>query len=262
MQDASSLVVGYREQSRTPRSFSGNEMAGLRVRRLSNSSVGMTLIEIMIVVALIALLTGTLIFGSGFFSGANRRAAATLIVVGVRKGLAHANTTGKPVRLAIDLEGDRIVLEESSSRVALRKDKDADEEEERDYSTDLLADAEAAAEKILSGTSAPRASFSPIDVLGQDGESPGRALGKGVGFVKVQTEHDRDGITEGLAHIYFWPGGVTERAVIQIARKSDESGITVVISALTGRAQIKRGLIDLPEGVGSDDDEFSEREEP
>lgn len=234
----------------------------------------MTLIEIMIVVALIALLTATLIFGSGMFTGANRRGAATLIVVGVRKGLAQANATGKPVRLTLDLDNRRVVLEESSSREALRK-SDAQEEEERieleEESADdaavsgtgeaMLADAEAMAEQILSGKAGTGSQFSPVDTLGQDGDSPGRELGRGVRFVKVQTEHDEDPITSGLAYIYFWPGGVTERAVVQIARESDEDGVTVVISPLTGRAEIQKGFVELPEDV-LDGEEFSEREEP
>lgn len=242
-------------------------------RRVLAGRRGMTLIEIMIVVALIALLTVTLIFGSGMFTGANRRAAATLIVVGVRKGLAHANTTGRPVRLALDLEGRRIVLEEASSRQALRKsdeqeqkereeaEEEAEEAPELEPGAELLAGAEAMAEQMLSGRVGQGAEFTPVDVLGQDGEQAGRDLGKGVRFVKVQTEHDEEGVTDGVAHIHFWPGGVTERAIVQIARTGDEEGVTVVVSPLTGRAQIERGFVELPEDI-LDGEEYSEREEP
>ncbi len=233
--------------------------------RKMNKSRGMTLIEIMIVVALIAVLTGTLVFGSGFFTGAHRRAAATLIVVGVRKGLAHANTTGKPVRLALDIEHGRITLEESSSREVFRKngnDEDDEEEPSTSAAESLLSDAEGAAEFFLSGSSSPKPNFQAIDLLGQDGDAPGRVLGRGVRFVKIQTEHDEDAIEDGVAHLYFWPGGLTERAIVQIARRSEESGITIVVSALTGRAEIKRGLLDLPQGLLGEGEPFSEREAP
>ena len=80
----------------------------------------MTLIEILIVISLMALLAGTVMFGSGMMGGAEQRAAAQLVVNGVRKGMARANTTGKPVRLVIDFETKSLVLEESSSTLALR----------------------------------------------------------------------------------------------------------------------------------------------
>ncbi len=227
---------------------------------------GMTLIEIMIVVFLIAVLTGTLLFGSGMFTGANRRAAASLVVAGVRKGLAHANTTGKPVRLAMNIDSGRLILEESSSSEALRADpnaEDVDEDEPLDSGAALLADAEAVAEQILSGAPGTSTSFTPVDLLGSDGDAPGREVGSGIRFVKVQTEHDDEASESGTAYIYFWPGGVTERAIVQIAERSNEldEGLTVVVSPLTGRADIKRGRIELPEEL-FDDEDYSERDEP
>lgn len=224
---------------------------------------GMTLIEIMIVLVLMALLIGTMAFGSGFFGGANRRAAATLIVAGVRKGLAQANTTGKPARLAIDLTQGQVVLEQASSSQALvggKKDED-ETTEPLDPAAVLLQQAEASAEEILSGGGKHDPGFAPVAVFGDDGEGPGRALGSGIKVLKVQTEHDEEPITEGVAYIYFWPGGVTERAIVQIAKLGDDTGLTVEISPLTGRADIKRGLLDLPDSVFDEDEDYSERDE-
>lgn len=221
----------------------------------------MTLIEIMIVVGLMGLLMATLILGSGALLGANRRAAATLIVAGVRKGIAHANTTGKPARLVLDMENERLILEESGSSLVLRKSDEEEEiEAEKDAGDELLADAEAMADAILAGSASSGDGFSPIDALGQDGDAPGRDLGSGVEFVKIQTEHDEKPIEDGQAYIHFWPGGLTERAVVQIGRKGDDDGLTVVVSPLTGRAVIERGYVDLPEEV-FDAEEYSERDE-
>lgn len=245
----------------TPSRGKVRALSAMRARR------GMTLIEIIIVVALMGLLMGTLVLGSGALIGANRRASATLIVSAVRKGLAHANTTGKPVRLRMDLEAERVILEESSSRSVLRmtdeqEEKAAEEAEEQDAGEALLADAEAMAESILSGAPASGSAFTPIEALGQDGETPGRELSGGIRFVRVQTEHDEEPVEDGEAFLHFWPGGQTERAVIQIARAGadDDDGLTVVVSPLTGRAEIRRGFVDLPEEV-LDGEEYSEVEE-
>jgi len=226
---------------------------------------GLTLIEVMIVMALMGLLTATLVFGSGAFIGASRRAAAGLFVAAVQKGLAQANTVGKPVRLAIDLGAGRLVLEESNSSVALRG-KPSDPLETGDADAEAgavqaaVAAAQAAGEDFLAYASAPSSGFTPIDLLGQDGDTPGRALDPSIKITKVQTEHDDEPISEGVAYIYFWPGGVTERAVVQLGRGLEDDGVTVEVSPLTGRARISRGKVDLPEPAGFGED-YSERDE-
>lgn len=228
---------------------------------------GLTLIEVMIVLALMGLLMGTLVFGSGALFGASRRAAAGLFVAAVQKGLAHANTVGKPVRLSIDLTSGRLVLEESSTSLALRGPKtdeelEVEEGEEAPSLADLaVQDAQAAGDDFLAFATTPSSGFSPLDLLGQDGDLPGRAIDPSIKITKVQTEHDEEPIGEGFAYIYFWPGGVTERAIVQLGRGLEDEGVTVEISPLTGRARISRGKVDLPEAP-SRDEEYSEREEP
>jgi general secretion pathway protein H len=79
--------------------------------------------------------------------------------------------------------------------------------------------------------------------------------------VKVKTEHDEEVINEGRAYIYFWPGGTTERAIVQLKKQGDkEPALTVVLSPLTGRAKIEKGEVDFPEPRGFEQ-EYSEREQ-
>lgn len=214
----------------------------------------MTLIEILIVIALMALLAGSLLFGTGMLGGAEQRAAAQLVVNGVRKGMARANSTGKPVRLVIDFETKSLVLEESSSKLALRE---ANIDKSK-IAQSVLSTAKSESETIVGGITPHRPSFTTTNLLGQDGEGPGRKLGSRVELRMVQTEHDAEPITAGKAALFFWPGGVTERAVVQFG-SGDADGLTVVLSPLTGRARIERGRIGLPEGRFGE--EFSEREE-
>lgn len=213
----------------------------------------MTLIEILVVVGLIGAFAGTLLFGSGMFSGAEQRAAASLVIAGVRKGLARSNTTGKPVRLTLDFETNRVMLEEATSVFALREIPKED-----DLSKRILKKAKEDTDRIMGGPTPHAPGFTVIDALGQDGEEPGRSLGKKTKLRLVQTEHDEEPVVEGQAHLYFWPGGVTERAVVQVGQESND-GLTVVVSPLTGRARIERGRIELPEK--RKDEEYSEREE-
>jgi general secretion pathway protein H len=222
----------------------------------------MTLVEIMIVMVLIALLSGTILFGSGMFSSSRERGAATLILAGVRLGMTRANSSGHPTRLVFDLDTDRVILEESTATVMLREKEDK-------VSTGAGADPATAAEKkarteaerILEGPKAPRPRFKLLKQGGfSNSDEKGRELGKGVEFRQVQTDHDGEPRTEGRAYLYFWPGGTTERASIQLRRTDGhDEGLTVTVSPLTGRAKIERGKVNLPERPL--DKDYSERDE-
>src|SRR5690606_14041062 len=213
---------------------------------------GMTLVEVLIVVALIAMLTGAVVFGSGMLSGSRQRAAATLVMSSVRLAMTRANAKGKPVRLVFDLQEHRVLLEESSGRML----RDSSVAGGAEAATEAEERARKEADRILEGPKAPRPRFTPVAEYG----SEGKPLGERIRFRQVQTQHDEEPITDGRAYLYFWPGGGTERAAIQITRQGDDEGLTVMVSPLTGRAKIEPGNVALPESR-FDDEEYSEREE-
>jgi general secretion pathway protein H len=166
------------------------------------------------------------------------------------------------VRLVFDLDQDRVILEEASSGVMLREKEDEQNTGAgADPATEAERKAKSEAERIVDGPRAPRASFKPVKEFGFDTDDPaqGRELGAGIRFRQVQTEHDGQPRKEGRAYLYFFPGGGTERASIQLERDGDEQGLTVLVSPLTGRARIERGRIELPEPRS--DGDYTEREE-
>lgn len=205
---------------------------------------GLTLVEVLVVIALIALLSGAIVFGSGMFASSRERAAAMLVVSGVRLGLTRANATGNPVRMVFDLDHDRIQLEETSGPMLRVKEEGESTGGGAEPATEAERKAREESDRILEGPRAPRASFKPVAQFGFDGDDPGqgRELGKDVHFVEVQTDHDGQARSEGRAYLYFWPGGDTERAVVQLRIGSRDDGLTVEVSPLTGRARIRRGL--------------------
>jgi general secretion pathway protein H len=225
---------------------------------------GLTLFEVLIAVALIAVLSGSLLFGKNMLVGSRVKSAATLIVSASRFALTRANSSGKPTRLVIDLDKKELSIEESSSSLMLReKTKGKDQTGGAEAVTAAETKARAEAERIIEGPHAPRARFSKLS--GARGAiedlAAGRKLGDGVEIVSVRTEHDEESVTEGRAYVYFWPGGTTERAVIQLKKAGDkEATLSVVLSPLTGRAKIEKGEVEYPEPRGFDD-EITEREE-
>jgi len=233
-----------------------------RAREPKAGQPGLTLIEVVIAIALIAILTGSMLFGRNMLVGSRVKSAATLVVSSVRFGLARANATGRPARLVIDLDKKQLSIEEASTSLMLREKSD-DQTGGADPATAAETKARLEAERIVEGPHAPRARFSKLSgVHGAIEElSKGRPLGDGVVIEKVRTEHDDEVIMEGRAYIYFWPGGTTERAIVQMKKAGDkEAALTVVLSPLTGRAQIEKGEVDYPEPRRFEQ-EFSERTE-
>ncbi|HTM44494.1 MAG TPA: prepilin-type N-terminal cleavage/methylation domain-containing protein [Polyangiaceae bacterium] len=225
---------------------------------------GFTLIEMLVVVALVAALVGTVLLGAGAFTGARLRAAAAMIMNGVRIGINRANLTGHATRMVFDLDAKTVTLEETSGRMLIEKKSDSEPSAGAEGPNQVEQDAVKSAQLILDGPHAPRARFSPVAAfVGEKGNQSGRELGKGVRYLAVQTEHDSEPRVDGKAYLYFWPGGSTERAVIQLAPTGETEGISVVVSGLTGRAHVEHGLSELSpilDGNGPNE-EFGVREE-
>jgi general secretion pathway protein H len=227
----------------------------MQLRSLSRAR-GVTLVEVLIVVALIGLLAGGVIFGSGMLGSSRLRGGATLVATAIRAGIARANATGRPTRLVLDLEGERVLLEDaSSSRMLREKSKPAGGAE---VATEAEQAAKAESDRILEGPKAPRTAFQPAPAFADS--ATGRELGSGVDLVQVQTEHDEEPVTSGRAYVYFWPGGVTERAHVQLRRAGDAEGLTVTVSALTGRTNVLRGRVDLPQPKTEREEDQGERQ--
>jgi general secretion pathway protein H len=76
----------------------------------------------------------------------------------------------------------------------------------------------------------------------------------------VQTTHDDSPRTSGRAYLYFWPGGRTEPAAIQLRiGDSAEDGrtMTLLVSPLTGKVTVKGGPAEFV--VPTDDTQSSDR---
>ncbi|HEX2881573.1 MAG TPA: prepilin-type N-terminal cleavage/methylation domain-containing protein [Polyangiaceae bacterium] len=237
-------------------------MRGVVIRSRQAARRGFTLIEMLIVVALIAGMAAMIVAGSGMTSGARLRGAATMIISGVRLGISRANSTGRATRMVFDLDAKTVSLEETTGRMLIDTRDEADPSAGAEGPSSAEREALQEARGILDGPRTPRARFSPVAAFFASGGDPttGRELGRGVRYLAVQTEHDEEARVDGRAYLYFWPGGSTERAVIQLARDEDPDGLSVMVSGLTGRAKIERGLVPFEQRGGADEN-FGVREE-
>lgn len=240
-------------------------IAASRRRRRGAPSRAMTLIEVLIVMALIALILGAVVIGSGQMASSRLRHSSTMITGAVRVAFSRASASSKTVRLVMDFEESAIWLEEGDQpHLVQSKDKSG----AGGAAAATVAEQQALEEssRILSGPTAPRTAFKEIDAMGLTASEPGKGhkpLERGVKFRQVQTAHDDEPKKEGRAYLYFWSGGQTERAAIQLTMGGEDDAkraVTLMVAPLTGRVTIKDGAAPLPNP--EDDKEASDREDP
>lgn len=225
----------------------------------------MTLIEVLIVLALMALILGAVMVGGGQLGSSKMRHSATMIAGAVRVGFSGATARSKTVRLVMDFNDNAIWLEEGD-QPHLVQSKDLSGAGGAAAATEAERQATEESGRILKGPTAPKTAFKEIDPMGVVSSEPGKVhkpLESGVKFRQVQTAHDDEPRKEGRAYLYFWPGGQTERAMIQLQQKGsedDKNTMTLVVAPLTGKVTIKDGALDFTKP--SDDKEASEREDP
>jgi general secretion pathway protein H len=205
--------------------------------------------------------TVSILFGSGAVANSRVKGATTMIAGAIRVAYSRASATSRPNRLVLDLDGSRVVLEETPDTMLL---KEGDTTGGADPQTPQERDAAEQAQRIVKGPQMAAPIFRPVKALGfDDGDAvEGRSLGKGVKFQRVETAHSPDGQTSGRAYLYFWPGGRTERAAIHIATDGatgPDDGLTVLVAPLTGRVHTVKGSKSLE--PLRDDGTSSERED-
>jgi general secretion pathway protein H len=77
---------------------------------------------------------------------------------------------------------------------------------------------------------------------------------KGISIPTVWTARFDEPVTQGRAYLYFYPEGMTERAIIHLTDTTN-GVFSLVVHPLTGRVQIIGGRVELPRaGVGDVDD--------
>ena len=211
---------------------------------------------------LIGLMMGVMIFGSGQATAARLKRATTMVAGAVRVAYTRATATSKSQRLVFDLDEQKLWLEESDTPMLVQSKDTA-----ATGGAAAVTEAERAAyresDRILKGPRAPLPRYHAVETLGFSSETGARgprALGRGLRFREVQAEHDDLPRMTGRAYVYFWPGGQTERASIEmapIASTSDADTLTLMIAPLTGKVSIKNGPVPLV--IPRDDTQASER---
>lgn len=219
---------------------------------------GMTLIETLVTLAIIAVVSGVAVMALGARSGAKLKSSAAQLTGSIRIAYAHSISTSKTVRLVFDFASNKTTMEASPQRHLIKKDLSGG----ATAASELEAAALEASATIAEGPQTPRAQFDLSKSFGMPKE--GRELESGINFWRVYTTHDPEPVGEGRAYLYFFPNGQTEQASIQLRISNsneveDSNYLTVLVYPLTGRTEVKKGRFEMV--PPRDDREASERDE-
>ena len=239
---------------------------------------GFSLIEVLIVVALIAFVYGVALPQLNLRSGAEIASKVNQLAGDVRSAYDMAVLSGKTHRIVFMLATGEYWLEVADQEdVYLGDDKlnrDLTNQEEKDLQQDLDAkfqefielagrtivdpdnDKEVAPESpvLAARERLRRPTWARVDNM----EWAERKLGPNLGIKMMQAEHhgQRQDLSEqgveARTMLYFFPGGYVERAMIQIGYKKDDyvidetqEGYTLVTEPYEGTARIQDGWTEI-----------------
>ena len=214
-------------------------MARPRRPRL-RARAGMTLIEIMVVVVIMALAATGMAYGLGAVTRANLRSACMTVSAGARFAYGRAIAQNTTVRLHFVFEDEEsgvatMSFQEAHGRVVLAR-LDDETRQEIEEGEDAAVDPWAAAQARLEDTLTPSFGASPFSQVPGRRFAP-RPLASGIRIAKLIVPHEPEPVERGTGDIYFWPGGQTEHAVVQLVDDQDRI-FSVEIHPLTGRGRV------------------------
>lgn len=222
---------------------------------------GVTLVEVLMAVGLIVVVTGMAMMGGSVADGARLKHSAVMIASAVRIAYGHANATSKTVRLVFDMDQSTVSIEEAAGDLKVARN---DLTGGAAAATEAEKKATEEADQILKGPRTARPAFQKVKTMGwdPDKDKSGRELEKNIRILQIETGHQDLPQKTGRAYLYFWPGGQTERAAIQIMIKDsqiDADSMTVLVAPLTGKTDLRRGRLIMPRP--RDDADASERQD-
>jgi len=212
----------------------------------------MTLIETMVVIAIISLLFGTVAFSAFNARRAKVRTESTKLAAAIRYCYDRAVTTNGYYRIVLDFDNNTYWAEHSDERALLSREKEktagkgqaldvAALEKERDEQIakeeeELRSRSQGLGVALEPPPRAKRAKFSTFT----DAAIKQVKL-KGVRLVDAYTPRQPEPYKKGKAYLYFFPDGHTERALIHVSNMDDDEYYSLVVSPLTGQVAVHKG---------------------
>src|SRR3569623_820106 len=230
-------------------------------RRRAHS--GFTLIEILVVLAIVGILAGMSIRGLRSLARSDLRASVTHMAGAISYLFDRASTTGRYHRLVIALETGRYWAEVSDDMFYLPRDPETESSAKKLAALEADLDEKQARQKEMAQAAGDvdMSKVLPMDFrakkarFGAFKESNLKPVTlKNTAIMDVFTPRVADPVTKGRAYIYFIPLGPPEPAIIHLSDPTQQTIYSLVVHPITGRVRIYNSYIEPPIDMRVDDE--------
>jgi len=222
---------------------------------------GLTLIELIIALAIVVLLFAAVVTGVGAITGSRAKAAAGELGGVIRSLYDTAALTGRTCRLVFQIPDPRddqnrvkYWAECAAGNITTRRDRedairDEIKKEQEDAKnqasrrrTQLSPSTQPTIQELMAQEKNRVEAVAQYSVYTSPEISP-RELPAGV-HASVWTRHQHDPIGAGTAYLYFFPEGITERALVFL--RQGRNTWTLQVAPLTGKTTVVGEQLEVP----------------
>ena len=230
-------------------------------RRRAHS--GFTLIEILVVLAIVGILAGLSIRGLRSLARSDLRASVSHVSGAIRYLFNRASTTGQYHRLVIDIDAGRYWAEVSDDMFYLPRDPETESSAKKLAALEAELDEKEARQKEMAQAAGDvdMSKVLPMDFrpkkarFGAFKESNLKPVTmKNTMVMDVFTPRVADPVVKGRAYIYFFPLGQTEPAIIHLSDPTQQTIYSLVVHPITGRVRIYNSYVEPPLDMRVDDE--------
>jgi general secretion pathway protein H len=237
-------------------------MTFLSARETRQAQRGLTLIEIMIALLIAAVLFSAVVAGVGAITGTKAKAAASELAGVIRSLYDTAALTGKTCRLVFELppaksdDPVRYHAQCAEGGVTTSRDREASLRDENKARDDVKRQGGKDERRNFTSSGSGRAP-NMQDLIEQEqsrveqaarfssytGEEVAARELSGIN-VSVWTRQQRTAVESGVAYLYFFPQGYTEKAQVYV--RQGDNVWTLTLSPLTGKVNIVAEELEVP----------------
>lgn len=192
---------------------------------------GFTMIEILVVIALISLITLFALPNVTSILKITLNTATRELATAIKETSQSTILTGRMHRIVYDLEENKFWVESAPNDTLLDTEKSYDKELRR--------------RKMLGESEKPESPFK----IDKSVTRKKISLPSGVTFKAIYSTQKEKPIEAGTAYTHFFPQGMIEPTLIHITDLQDHQ-ISIVISSLVGRVKVMNGFVSKREAFG------------
>ena len=203
--------------------------------RARHPNSGFTLFELLVAIAIAALAMGLVVSQLRRSLDWDLKNASSQLARTIRFLYNDAATRNLTIRMVFNFESSTYSVESSSDAFSLIHEEFGKPDSKKKKEAALTAASTVKKEEKEETVKPVEPVFSPIELpVVKEVRLP-----EGIYFKDIDTEHQSERMTAGVAYLYFFPQGYVERAVINLRDEKDEVHYSLQVNPISGAVKIE-----------------------